>query len=979
MEMTEAHESLSATQDFCSPPPRASKSFLQELDEAAAKLDSALKEVSFQEEHSISVSRDVSQLWEEADDDDLSDEIYNLKFSTGTLQQELDRYSFDQPHPNEDMDFRNTNADHRPDVIFEEEEPLFLSQDDDKEEEGESTMQASSLMNSFELFPGENGLSISPIKPQKENELTASPIKSYNRNDSNIETKSYVEMTKNCIFHDKGKSSWEESTKEDTVGHPIFRLTHDKHDVVGELSQTLAERERKALVRVVSQDSECEANRSKGEEPEYDEILEDSLENSFHHTKKKKTWLSRRVLAKPKTVMKPDTGRTSKSTEDSEHTTKRNKFFSVRFPKSRTAKHKKSTKNILVPRVSNADTSTAIATNSMSNDGGQPKPQELTGASSRSPPRTPIRIESLSNIATPTTTNTTTAKVMSSQTSERLDTGLGISANSGDSVKGGISHQEDMKWPDTSSLINDRERVVTTKLLQMIHSLQDKQKQQDQREQKLVNLLKDAWCDRKNLLATHEVEVQQLQSQYNSADESCTFLKQENDLLVLQCNALKDIDGQASKRKVEQVKQENQELKEEIHELRKELATKLEEANYKTDLIKEHFAQMQQGYEKKLEVYIREQSQMEQKYKYVEEVYKERLKQEKQRTQEIEAEISKLSINYEAKLQEQREIQYQAAMNFEIANNETQSVQRELAELRQEYKYKLDSWNVEKHATTLSLEQLQKELEQANEKIYELDSRLQQAMKDLQHEQASRLQLQRKFENLLEDNLCQKQKLDDANGQMQVQIQEIHRYTSENSRLNQIIDTYKEVEKEWIKELQEAREELNQLRDKNAIDPTSLQHSVTSALNALHYELQVAESNELKDEVTLLKVALEKSGFSPRNTNVSPIPFVKSPVEQKIRDQVKRLKASLTPKKANDRKDQLVFWSDEMAKVSSNKTIVSQTVHHSNSKSATDWKEFADKENNSNVFSPMRKGTREITRLGLGGSRRAPLKKDMLR
>ena len=134
MEMTEAHESLSATQDFCSPPPRASKSFLQELDEAAAKLDSALKEVSFQEEHSISVSRDVSQLWEEADDDDLSDEIYNLKFSTGTLQQELDRYSFDQPHPNEDMDFRNTNADHRPDVIFEEEEPLFLSQDDDKEE-----------------------------------------------------------------------------------------------------------------------------------------------------------------------------------------------------------------------------------------------------------------------------------------------------------------------------------------------------------------------------------------------------------------------------------------------------------------------------------------------------------------------------------------------------------------------------------------------------------------------------------------------------------------------------------------------------------------------------------------------------------------------------------------------------------------------------------------------------------------------------
>ena len=119
-------------------------------------------------------------------------------------------------------------------------------------------------MNSFELFPGENGLSISPIKPQKENELAASPIKSYNRNDSNIETKSYVEMTKNCIFHDKGKSSWEESTKEDTVGHPIFRLAHDKHDVVGEESQTVAEREREALVRVVSQDSEREAKRSKG-------------------------------------------------------------------------------------------------------------------------------------------------------------------------------------------------------------------------------------------------------------------------------------------------------------------------------------------------------------------------------------------------------------------------------------------------------------------------------------------------------------------------------------------------------------------------------------------------------------------------------------------------------------------------------------------------------------------------------------------
>ena len=74
--------------NFCSPPPPGdSKNFLQELDEAAAKLDSALKEVSFQEEqheHSMSMSREVSQLWEDADDDDLSDEIYNLKFSEDT-------------------------------------------------------------------------------------------------------------------------------------------------------------------------------------------------------------------------------------------------------------------------------------------------------------------------------------------------------------------------------------------------------------------------------------------------------------------------------------------------------------------------------------------------------------------------------------------------------------------------------------------------------------------------------------------------------------------------------------------------------------------------------------------------------------------------------------------------------------------------------------------------------------------------------
>jgi hypothetical protein len=430
---------------------------------------------------------------------------------------------------------------------------------------------------------------------------------------------------------------------------------------------------------------------------------------------------------------------------------------------------------------------------------------------------------------------------------------------------------------------------------------------------------------------------------------------------------------------------------------------KLDEAWYQTELAQQDLEQVQSGYEQKFENYIREKLDLKEEINRLRDEYQCNIQEANERTARAEEELQGLKGQLDGKLQEVNEEHQQAAINFEVANIRTSQLEQELSELRDSYEAKLEEVRHRNLTVELTLKQLETKHELSNAKRPKAEQELKQLQDLLLLERGyhgdAKKSLQQQQDLLLQDNCVLKKKAEDTKLELQyaqenyvqqeVELRkertQVDRLLQQASSLQALETSYKEkVEeanqhKEHLLKVQEelrdlqvkydgataARDELHVAPESPTLDNSTEMQKGENARDTLKYELQIAETVALRDQVERLKLAL-KASSSPSYS----VSNMKSPVEQRIRDQVQRLRKSLTPKHEDSFSS--AFWTENspaakeeplVSKALSTKSYASMLRPKSSDRS----KQAAalDKENNG-FLAKQRRGGGLAVRTGLG-------------
>lgn len=1028
-------------------------SFLEELDEAAAKLDNELKAITEVDERDVSYCSQL--IYDDQDDDDLTDELASLEYSKLALQQELNlsTLSFEElglspmpkvPELREEMEEASEIHSHLSlrdddhDVADHMISNLHVSFDDDlpdqphqEYQEQHQVSQMSTRQHSKSPFrPLQQhrlNIDISPIKPEQEEEGDGMTCTTRSRT-SVVDSSNTHNSSSASLSLDQGNGSEEMTPKMQITS--IFSAIHDDDDesTGTELIETLPSyhspsRQHDSSLKILQQ----VASPTSAVPTLIPTYSEDSDEEDAPPPRV--TQLEQPTKSEPSSPPPP-----------SEEPAKKKSW---RLPR-----------RLLFTTITGK--------------------MQQGGANNKVLPLRPMLSVITNNV------DDAKRKFKSSKRRSKVEKAIPVASNRLPPVsedytlpppstvkQPSASNKDQVLLSTTNPLmtLDNRERLVIGKMMKMLQQQEAKNKEQKKRERKLLHMLRDAWKDKRTNLVDHESEIQKLKVKFQDAFDNYQVLQQENEILHLQATAWKEISRQSNhqvaaykhsyeklhvqvssldeatggdieeehisvqqervssdndaiqslelelinvrrgyEKKLKAIHQEKEHLQNELSQQRINHQVKLEEAKYQTELVQQDLDQIQNGYERKFESYIREKLDLKDHMNRMREEHEWKLQDANERAVLAEKELKELQQNIDSKALEVREEHHQAAINFEVANIRTSQLEQELNELKTSYKFKLEQVLEESFATAQSLKQLETKCELSNAKRLEAEQALQHIQDLLLLERGYHGDAKKSFQQqqnlLLQDSLILKKQAEDSQLELEhaqenflKQEVELRKERSQLNRLLPEISKYQAIEgryeeaveeaKQYKENLQRVQEELKYLQakidelaapertetvvsqEKPAMDKYAELEDGEKTRDTLKYELEIAETNSLRDQVERLKIAL-KASSSPSYS----APSTRSPVEQRIRDQVKRLRKSLTPK--NEDSSSSVFWIEDspvpkeqpvVSKSMSPKKYVSMLRPKSNDRSKQAV--AIDKENNGMLPKQRRSGGLAV-RTGLG-------------
>ncbi|CAJ1935294.1 unnamed protein product [Cylindrotheca closterium] len=485
------------------------------------------------------------------------------------------------------------------------------------------------------------------------------------------------------------------------------------------------------------------------------------------------------------------------------------------------------------------------------------------------------------------------------------------------------------------SLFQDnKERVALNRMMKMLMEQRNKNKSQEKRERKLLHMLCDARNDRKELIDENDKVVQDLQRKLKSSFENNEILRQENELLLMQTDAWKEISRQSNQTaalykytfderkgkprydapvgetmnggsmelaeaededELVQVKREKEELENKLTQLQKDSHLEKEGLKYQTELLAQELEQSQTLFEDKLENYIQENAQ---------------LKDDKDvLRRELEERYAAISISRK----EVQDLQLKSnstrpKMHAEIINLRVHKLEDQFITMQNFHRSRMVQSNQDKAITEARIKSLEISVGNSAIELRKAEEGSKALRDQLSLERKSRSQSTRIFqqqsESLMDENESLKKEILGLQGELastrtdQVQIEaELLKERKEVHRLQK----QAEDEAQLITELQEELDNLQtnfEDAESEAFSTDKAAKSPEAALNeaqdTLENEIQAAENVALRVQVERLKLELKsKSPLTPRSSYRSSY---KSPVERRVRDQVLRLRKSLTPK-----------------------------------------------------------------------------------
>eukprot|EP00980_Cylindrotheca_fusiformis_P029565 scaffold23510_cov115-Cylindrotheca_fusiformis.AAC.5 len=1018
---------------------KSNLSFLEELDEAAAKLDDELKAISNVNQDSTSSNQaggDTSHLYYDEDDDDLTDELASLEYSKLALQQELNlsTLSFEDfnggilspIHNVPELHWEETpeqESEMKNDSLLEDEEgnqldaemvsDLQVSLEDDDHLNDEISHQAGTDSSGSPFRPEDECLDtdISPVKIGGEKDECSSTTRSRTEAvDSSAHSSMSVDNENDMTPRIHNTSFFsnmqdEESSDNDCSDFESVEPTQS-NDAVSPLRGSSL----KILQQVGSPSSGFPTLI-----PTYSEEESDD-ENEQNHTQPLHIRLQQQQvfrLHEQETTEEPSRasnhGSANVSTESSKNSKKKKKWLPRRF-------------------------FTSIATANKNENRNRPILKAITNS-----------IEAKRKLK-PKRTSTTATGLASSRLSTVSEDSQELQAHvptASKKVAFAPTSKDQILFETNNPLLflQERERVVVENMMKMLHSQEAKNKEQEKRERKLLHMLRDAWLDKKNLVAIHKKEMQQLKAQHQDALGNYELLQEENELLILQTQAWKEISRQSNhqvaaykhsydelqletasapkvddeeklrknseqlvvhqdvhpgkdeveieslKRELVQVRQHYKEKLATAHQEKKNLdqqfrqerlnhQMKLDEASIQTELAQQDLKHLQSGYERKLETIIREKNALKAQMNEIHQEYERKLHESKQSAANVQLQLQELQDQARSK-EDQLKTEYQKAeLKFDIANIRTKRLEQELSDLQRSQKEQLEKVEHLNILAKQALGEIETKYEFSNAKRLEAEQALLHVQDLLSIEAADHSDVKMSFQQqqdiLRHDNLSLQKKLEDTQLELQYaqenyvkQEMELRNQRKQVDRLLEEASNYQDLEAQYQQSLEDVKchrytlsvvqEELKAVRANGAdaqeasdVTPVASAKAKSLEQSPLQYELQVAETKALQDQVNRLKIALKAS---------TPIAYSalgnrKSPVEERIRKQVQRLRKSLTPKHDDN---SVVFWSEEdsvvaeeerPAKIPSPKIFIDRLRPKSKDRSKQVDETSVDKENN---------------------------------
>ncbi|KAL3932223.1 MAG: hypothetical protein SGBAC_010952 [Bacillariaceae sp.] len=478
-----------------------------------------------------------------------------------------------------------------------------------------------------------------------------------------------------------------------------------------------------------------------------------------------------------------------------------------------------------------------------------------------------------------------------------------------------------------SSLFQDnKERVAVNRMMKMLMEQRNKNKIQEKRERKLLHMLCDARNDRKDLINGHKKEAADLHRKLKSSFENNEILKQENELLLMQTDAWKEISRQSNQtaalykysfcgrqgsprfealvgeaidgRNMEtteaddelvHVKREKEELEDKLKKIQKESHLEMEGLKYQTEFVTEELKTSQALFEDKLQNYIQENIQL------------------KDETNTLRKELEQRNVEVSNAQNEVQDLQKILAskLDAEVTNLRAEKLEDQLASMEEDHKAELACSNRDNTMADARIQNLATSLGTENVERQRAEKDLHSMRDQLSHERKSRSQstliFQQRNESLVKENQSLKKEVNNLKAELastrtdQVQIEAgLMKERKEVYRL----EKQSEEEAELINELQEELDSLQCKFDGAESETSSTEKVTKSVQDTLENEIQAAEKIALRVQVERLKLELKsKSPLTPLPSYPSTY---KSPVERRVRDQMLRLRKSLTPKEKEE-------------------------------------------------------------------------------
>jgi hypothetical protein len=628
-------------------------------------------------------------------------------------------------------------------------------------------------------------------------------------------------------------------------------------------------------------------------------------------------------------------------------------------------------------------------------------------------------------------------------------------------------------------LLKHKERIAIQQMMKMLSSLEQKNVHLENKEQKLLKCLKNAWNDRQSLVQRHKHQIHCLELKEQNYQDDLHLLKQENELLLIQTNAWKEISRQSNhqaakfKYKHDELQYQQESMgeeddtyedsllkhQEELNQIRQEcqkqlVALEQEKRNLETDmqshlqdlesqvektkialqLEQEETRSSKQVYHEKMEYYITKNIELKQKLKKDQEVHERNIynvekqlisqqhnfksqleivqthllekdsayqhlqAQNKKLTSEMALQEHRLRLHGEKSLQKESSLEALVLcleQETSILSNKMKETQLELqcaqenvlscqdqhsstkSKLEQEIAMKNDLESKKKaqeaqivqqaiqlYVVNNSLsnlrtkyEEQQAVVEMQSEKLVVADGSLcdllrkYEEQKSTAEDRAEKLVISEKSllnqrtlcEQLSEKHTAMERSLSDLHDKYDHQHaltgQQLEKLTITGTALNDLQGKYDAQQSRFkqqsekliiteraLSDLQVMHKAFDEPKSRHLEQETILLENTgegvhnlkydcseeRSASESLTFELNMAESRDLRDQVEKLIIALKCSPSPSSLSPTSSLIYQKSPVEQKIRDQVSRLRKSMTPKNISPstRDDGTIFFPD---------------------------------------------------------------------